>query len=121
MIKPNDISQEIWDDLPSELQFAFSRNVNRSFITPMAEKTHEELRRCAVINHKINSAGNQLRALAIDNIKNGDLEEVANMVESRHEMLKAGEQIQIEIGELQDSLQVLKNAILQRIKFYKGE
>jgi hypothetical protein len=120
MIKPNDITQEIWDNLPEELQFAFSRNVNRSFITPMAEKTHEELRRCAVMNYKINSAGNQLRALAIDNIKDGDLEEVANMVESRHAMLQAGAQIQTEIAELQESLQVLKNAILQRIKFYQS-
>ena len=120
MIKPNDITQEIWDNLPKELQFAFSRNVNRSFITPMAEKTHYELKRCAAMNYKINSAGNQLRALAIENIKAGDLEEVANMVESRHAMLQAGAQIQIEIGELQDSLQVLKNAILQRIKFYQN-
>ena len=121
MIKPNDISQEIWDDLPEELQFLFSRNVNRSFISPVAEKTHKELRRCAVMNHKINSAGNQLRALAIDNIKDGNLDEVENMVESQEEMLKLSEKIQIEIDELQDSLQVLKDSILERIKFYKGE
>ena len=87
----------------------------------MAEKTHEELRKAAVINLRINSAGNQLRAMAIDSVKDGDLSGVADMVESRHNMLKKGEQIQKEINDLQERLNELKEMIIARIEFYEGQ
>ena len=119
--RPADIPDDVWQHLPDELQFAFSRNINRSFITPMAEKTHEQLRKAAVINLRINSAGNQLRAMAIDNVKDGDLSGVADMVESRHNMLKKGEQIEKEINDLQERLNELKQMIIARIEFYEGQ
>jgi t-SNARE complex subunit (syntaxin) len=119
--RPADISEDIWQHLPSELKFAFSRNINRSFITPMAETTHEELRKAAVINLRINSAGNKLRAMAINSVKDGDLSGVADMVESRHNMLKKGEQITKEIKDLQQRLAELKQLILLRIEFYEAE
>ena len=87
----------------------------------MAEKTHEELRKAAVINLRINSAGNQLRAMAIDSVKDGDLSGVADMVESRHNMLKKGEQIEKEINDLQERLNELKAMIIARIEFYEGQ
>lgn len=119
--RPTDIPEDVWQHLPDELQFAFSRNINRSFITPMTEKTHDELRKAAVINLRINSAGNQLRAMAIDSVKDGDLSGVADMVESRHNMIKKGEQIEKEINDLQERLNELKQMIIARIEFYEGQ
>ena len=87
----------------------------------MAEKTHEELRKAAIINLRINSAGNQLRAMAIDSVKYGDLSGVADIVESRHNMLKKGEQIQKEVNDLQKRLNELKQMIIAQIEFYEGQ
>jgi hypothetical protein len=119
MIKPNDITLDNWEHLPADLKMAFSLNFNRSFVTPIAEDIHGELKRCAVINHKINSAGNLLRSLQIESIKNSNLKHVDGMEKCQKDIFAANKNIQIEIIELQKSLLALKTAILDRINFYK--
>jgi hypothetical protein len=109
MIKPNDITPDNWKHLPADLKMAFSLNFNRSFVTPIAEDIHGELK----------SAGNLLRSLQIESIKNSNLKHVDGMEKCQKDIFAANKNIQIEIIELQKSLLALKTAILDRINFYK--
>ena len=65
MIRPKDIPIEVWENLPDEIKFTFSRDANRSFINPVIDKLHKNLKKCLIINHKINQKSNDLRSLTI--------------------------------------------------------
>jgi len=121
MKRPLDIPEEVWTQIPEELQYSLSRNVNRSFINPLIEINFKKIKTGQILNHKVNTALNELRALVIETVKDGvNTEMLVEMMDNQ--TLMRGQMLTIneKVDQVNEHLNEFLNFIDSRIKFYKG-
>ena len=119
MTKPSDIPKDVWDSLNNDLKQVFSRDYNRSFINPLIDEINTRIKKASDINRKINSKGNELRSLAIEYIKNRNINDDQDMVQSQARMIMSAQTILNSILLNQEGLKTLLETITDRVNYYK--
>lgn len=119
MTKPSDIPKDVWDSLNNDLKQVFSRDYNRSFINPVIDEINTQIKKASDINRKINSKGNELRSLAIEYIKNRNINDDQDMVQSQARMIMSAQTILNSILLNQEGLKTLLETITDRVNYYK--
>ena len=119
MTKPSDIPKDVWDSLNNDLKQVFSRDYNRSFINPVIDEINTQIKKASDINRKINSKGNELRSLAIEYIKNRNINDDQDMVQSQALLIMSAQTILNSILLNQEGLKTLLETITDRVNYYK--
>ena len=121
MIRPKDIPAEVWENLPDEIRFTFARDANRSFINPVIDKLHKNLKKCLIINHKINQKSNDLRSLTIRYTVEIDSSAANEMALVQESLVDTANIMIEEIKSMQDNLLAILHDLKNRILYYEGE
>jgi len=119
MTRPNDIPQDVWDNLSQELKQVFSRDYNRSFINPVIGEISVQIKNASDINRKINSKGNELRSLTIEYVTKRNINDDQDMIQSQAQMIVSAQGILNSIISNQEELTALLDVVISRINYYK--
>lgn len=119
MTRPSDIPSEIWDILNEEIKKTFSRDSNRSFTDPVLEDINNKLKKCIVLNHKINTYASKLRSLTIKYIVDVDQDAHTSMSLVLDSLVNAAESSMINIDQFNLELNNILELVKSRVNFYK--
>tara|TARA_R100000808_G_C2155423_1_gene167867 strand:- start:12962 stop:13339 length:378 start_codon:yes stop_codon:yes gene_type:complete len=119
MTRPSDIPPEIWNILNEEIKKTFSRNSNRSFTDPVIEEINNKLKKCTVLNHKINTYASKLRSLTIKYIVDVDQDAHTSMSLVLDSLVNAAESSMINIDQFNLELNNILELVKSRVNFYE--